>query len=594
MSSLLALSFHPAFYPPKSGGEERLYNIYSSLSKNFKVKLITFTYPNSENVVERVTHNENFTEIRVPKTKVSAVFHHFVNRCSDIKECSAVVTSIESRFNKNFKEVIETEIRSADIVIFVYPFLYTVPERLLKNKKVVYESHNLEYELMKDAFSGSTLGKFLLDYVFRLEKSLSTKSDCIFTVSEENKTQLASFYKVDPNKIYLSPNGVNPGIYNDLYNDLYKDFIKEKFQEENFQQEGIKTQTSKKQLFKQSSEELYDEFSSLKAQKICAFIGSYHPPNIEAIENIQKIALKMPDTIFLVAGNASQYFIDSGLVEKTDTEICREISKQKVILKEGFYGVEYWDSIPTVWCKPEFGISLSDSIESLEMKVYSPEEKELKTQINEIGSNPATIKLNEGWSQVKIDRRAVELKDDFKEDSKDDSKNINWDILFECKPFKNNTRNLGVALQEISYSENGEIFRFDLSKGPNQPFTLKAAKNVVLLGRVTDEEKKALYKIADLALNPMTSGSGTNIKMLDYMAAGLPVISTPVGARGLDLEDSKNALICEISDFPERISRILADRKLYTEIRNNGRKHVVEKFDWSKIAAEMGKVLGQI
>ena len=586
MSTLLALSFHPAFYPPKSGGEERLYNIYFSLSKNFKVKLITFTYPNSENVVERVNHNENFTEIRVPKTKVSAVFHHFVNRCSDIKECSAVVTSIESRFNKNFKEVIKTEIRSADIVIFVYPFLYTVPERLLKNKKVVYESHNLEYELMKDAFSGSTLGKFLLDYVLRLEKSLSARSDCIFTVSEENKTQLASLYKVDPGKIYLSPNGVNPGIYNDLYN--Y--FIKEKFQEENFQKEEVKTQISKKQFFEQSSEELYDKFSSLKTQKICAFIGSYHPPNIEAIENIQKIALKMPDTIFLVAGNASQYFIDSGLVEKTGLEICREISKQKVILKEGFYGVEYWDSIPTVWCKPEFGISLSDSVESLKMKVYSPEEKELKTQINEIGSNPAIFRLNEGWSQVKIDRRAVELKGDLK----NKSKNINWDILFECKPFKDNTRNLGVAVQEISYSENGEIFRFDLSKGPNQPFTLKAAKNVVLLGRVSDEEKQALYKVADVALNPMTSGSGTNIKMLDYMAAGLPVISTPVGARGLDLEDSKNALICEISDFPEKISRILEDRKLYTEIRNNGRKHVEDKFDWKKIAAEMGKVLGQI
>lgn len=586
MSTLLALSFHPAFYPPKSGGEERLYNIYSSLSKNFKVKLITFTYPNSENVVERVNHNENFMEIRIPKTKVSAVFHHFVNRCSDIKECSAVVTSIESRFNKNFKEVIKTEIGSVDIVIFVYPFLYTVPERLLKNKKIVYESHNLEYELMKDAFSGSTLGKFLLDYVFRLEKSLSARSDCIFTVSEENKTQLASLYKVDPGKIYLSPNGVNPGIYNNLYND----FIKEKFQEENVQKEVVKTQTSRRQFFEQSSEELYDKFSSLKTQKICAFIGSYHSPNIEAIENIQKIALKMPDTIFLVAGNASQYFIDSGLVEKTDLEICKEISKQRVILKEGFYGVEYWDSIPTVWCKPEFGISLSDSVESLEMKVYSPEEKELKTQIDEIDSNSAIFRLNEGWSQVKIDRKATGLKEDLK----DKSKNINWDILFECKPFKDNTRNLGVAVQEINYSENGEIFRFDLSKGPNQPFTLKAAKNVVLLGRVSDEEKQALYRVADVALNPMTSGSGTNIKMLDYMAAGLPVISTPVGARGLDLEDFKNALICEISGFPEKISRILEDRKLYTEIRSNGRKHVEDKFDWKKIAAEMGKVLGQI
>jgi hypothetical protein len=34
---------------------------------------------------------------------------------------------------------------------------------------------------------------------------------------------------------------------------------------------------------------------------------------------------------------------------------------------------------------------------------------------------------------------------------------------------------------------------------------------------------------ADVAVNPMFSGSGTNIKMFDFMAAGLPVVSTPPG-----------------------------------------------------------------
>ena len=36
----------------------------------------------------------------------------------------------------------------------------------------------------------------------------------------------------------------------------------------------------------------------------------------------------------------------------------------------------------------------------------------------------------------------------------------------------------------------------------------------------------------------MFSGSGTNIKMFDFMAAGLPVISTPTGARGINLSGS--------------------------------------------------------
>ncbi|WP_410509096.1 glycosyltransferase [Methanosarcina hadiensis] len=532
MSCVLALSFHPAFYPPKSGGEERLYNIYNNLSRHLKVKLITFTYPNADNSVERVSHNENFIEIRIPKTIVSAVFHHFINRCSDIKECSAVVTSIESRFNRNFKKVIADEIRNAETVIFVYPFLYTVPGQLLKGKKIIYESHNIEYELMKESFSDSFLGKILLSYVFHMEKSLSAESNYIFAVSEENKAKFSSLYGIGKGKVYVSPNGVNPEVYNG--------FFKEK--------------------------------SSLNNSRICTFIGSYHPPNIEAIENMSKFACKMPDTFFLVAGNVSQYFVNSDLVEKTDLELRNIFSRQKVALADGFYGVEYWESVPTIWCRPEFTINFSQTVESAELKIYSPESKDLKIKIE---GKQESFKLIAGWNRVKIE----------------DLKNKDSSILFECEPFKNDARTLGVAIQEINYSEGGNTFNFDLNQGPDQRYALKKAKNVILLGRVSDEEKQALFRVADVALNPMSSGSGTNIKMLDYMAAGLPVISTPAGARGLDLKNYENAIICEIPEFPAKIKQIFNDSELHAKISRNGRRTIEERFDWKKIASEMVKVL---
>ena len=533
MSYVLALSFHPAFFPPKSGGEERLYNIYNNLSRHFKVKLITFTYPNSNNSVETVDHNENFTEIRIPKTKISAAVHHFINRCSDIKECSAVVTSIESRFNKNFKKVFQDEIDSADAVIFVYPFLYTVPDRFLKDKKVIYESHNIEYELMKESFSGSVLGKILLEYVFYLEKSLSKKSSFIFAVSEENKARFSSLYPVDQNKIYISPNGVNPDIYNGFF--------------------------EKKALINNS--------------KICAFIGSYHPPNIEAVENISQFASKMPEILFLIAGNVSQYFINSNLIEKSTLDLHSIFNSQKVSLINGFYGVEYWDTIPTVWCKPEFTIRISEIIDSIELKVYSPKENELKAKTR---NRLFSFKLDEGWNSIKIEGLIEN----------------NYDILFESKSnFESDKRNLSIALQEINYYINNEAVRFDFNRDMNQSFALKNTKNVVLLGRISDEEKQALYRTADVALNPMTSGSGTNIKMLDYMAAGLPVISTPVGARGLGLKSYENAIICEIPEFPEKIKQIFSDSELHAKISLNGRRAIEEKFDWRTIASEMVKVL---
>ena len=109
-------------------------------------------------------------------------------------------------------------------------------------------------------------------------------------------------------------------------------------------------------------------------------------------------------------------------------------------------------------------------------------------------------------------------------------------------------------------------------------------KNVGLAYMISDEEKMELFRIADVAINPMISGSGTNIKMFDFMAAGLPVVSTKTGARGLAIQDSIDGLVCSIEEFPDRIRRLLDDCTLYKTISDNGKKLVEDRYDWKKIA----------
>ncbi len=112
-------------------------------------------------------------------------------------------------------------------------------------------------------------------------------------------------------------------------------------------------------------------------------------------------------------------------------------------------------------------------------------------------------------------------------------------------------------------------------------------KNVGLAYVLSEEEKLELYRVSDLALNPMSSGSGTNIKMLDYMAAGLPVVTTPVGARGLDIESYNQAIISSVQDFPEKIYEVLSDTYLRDKLSLSGRSLVEEKYDWRTIAENM-------
>lgn len=530
----MALSFHPAFFPPKSGGEERLFNVYNYLSKYYKIKLITFTYPNSKNLVEIVNHNENFKEFRIPKTKVSAVLHHLIDRYTDIKECSAVITSIESRFNKNFSETMRKEVQDVDILIFVYPYLYTVPKAVMNGKKIIYESHNIEYELMGQSFSGSLIGKQLLKYIFYLEKSLANKSDYVFTVSEENKIELAKLYKFDTNKIYVSPNGVNSEKYDSI-----------------------------------AAGNAYPKNSN-----VCLFIGSYHPPNIEAIEQITMFASEMPNAKFLIAGSASNFYVNSGsdLLEKTDNSYTTSYF-QKLRLSDGFYNIEYWDSLPTFWCKPEFKIGISKDVHTVKLKIFSLSEQSLTVKTDD---EVMSFDLNKNWNWIEIKINST--------------KDQNFSFFCQ-KSIENSERVLGVAIQEINYFEGNEEVKFDLTQVSNQIFAFKKAKNVILLGQISDDEKLQLYKIADVALNPMMSGSGTNIKMLDCMAAGLPVISTPIGARGLNLENNSNVIISSISEFPLKIEKILQDKELYKKISYNGRELVKEKYDWRKIVDDMEEIL---
>jgi glycosyltransferase involved in cell wall biosynthesis len=119
-----------------------------------------------------------------------------------------------------------------------------------------------------------------------------------------------------------------------------------------------------------------------------------------------------------------------------------------------------------------------------------------------------------------------------------------------------------------------------------EPFMRSGAgKNIRFTGYVDD--LSIYFKAADIALNPMVSGGGTNIKMLDYFIWGLPVITTQVGARGLDIKDGEHAMVSGLEDFPQQIVRLLDDEGLRQELSNNCRRLVAEKYDWSAIAREL-------
>jgi GT2 family glycosyltransferase len=93
-------------------------------------------------------------------------------------------------------------------------------------------------------------------------------------------------------------------------------------------------------------------------------------------------------------------------------------------------------------------------------------------------------------------------------------------------------------------------------------------------------------------VNPMFSGSGTNIKMFDFMAAGLPVVSTPTGARGIALSDA--ALhICAPAEFAAALQRILHDRDYALRLGAAARRLACDSYAWEKLSPRLGRLLAR-
>ena len=117
---------------------------------------------------------------------------------------------------------------------------------------------------------------------------------------------------------------------------------------------------------------------------------------------------------------------------------------------------------------------------------------------------------------------------------------------------------IAAALPEFNFIVLGSIC--------NMPGRMKLS-NLKCVGMVSESEKDSMMEKSMLALNPIMLGSGRNVKMIDYLAHSLPIISTKLGVRGFDPDDIKKACsVVEIEDFVKTIQELDRNRDLLEEM----------------------------
>jgi glycosyltransferase involved in cell wall biosynthesis len=173
--------------------------------------------------------------------------------------------------------------------------------------------------------------------------------------------------------------------------------------------------------------------------------------------------------------------------------------------------------------------------------------KNLRLPIIRCGVDPAAYKVSEG-TRAKV-RAELGISDSGRL------------IVFSGSRYAPNVEALEMlkkfCLKEREFLMREQVSILILGTIVETPFREGA---MIATGRVP--EVAPYFAASDAGLNAVTRGSGANVKIFEYLAAQLPVISTPFGARGTALEAGRDFISFEPDTLKGAIEHFIRDRSV--------------------------------
>lgn len=124
--------------------------------------------------------------------------------------------------------------------------------------------------------------------------------------------------------------------------------------------------------------------------------------------------------------------------------------------------------------------------------------------------------------------------------------------------------------------------------GRNMPdsYAKNAGKNVIIAGEVPDA--RAFEKDKSILVVPLQSGGGVRIKIFEAMALGKAIVTTSIGAEGIEVKDNIHIMIADDPEtFVQKIKYLVENPREVQKMGEAARKLIEEKYDQSKIIAAL-------
>jgi glycosyltransferase involved in cell wall biosynthesis len=127
--------------------------------------------------------------------------------------------------------------------------------------------------------------------------------------------------------------------------------------------------------------------------------------------------------------------------------------------------------------------------------------------------------------------------------------------------------------------------------GMNIPDEIKArVNNEIQIAEGIPDIRKA-YLNSSVLVTPIKGPGGTRLKILEAMASALPVVTTSVGAEGLDVVNGKHVLISDnLNELADLAVSVIKDKDLAQRLGREEREFVVERYRWQISAGLLDKI----
>ncbi|HWO35585.1 MAG TPA: glycosyltransferase, partial [Candidatus Acidoferrum sp.] len=125
-----------------------------------------------------------------------------------------------------------------------------------------------------------------------------------------------------------------------------------------------------------------------------------------------------------------------------------------------------------------------------------------------------------------------------------------------------------------------------VGRHPSREVRALASDRIRVTGTV--EDVRPLYASAAAVVVPLRVGSGTRLKILEAMAAGVPVVSTRLGAEGIDATHDVHLLLADDrAEMVAAINQIVSSPPIRSRLVLAARELVVDRYDWALIGERL-------